>query len=287
MELIPKSQITELIPLFIQTRNISKKQSTILQKCMDKIRIYGDVSKQYYHLRDSAAIFKIDNYENIKFDMPEEKFMGQIIDENGKIKKKWLLTRGGLYRLMYSSNNNIGRLLRRCIEFIFDELFKKKYVTTENISGFIKEKHLSLYVNTVKDLQRNIDLLEKTKKSIERRNMYLEDFLEETHSKLGITEEKVVALEIDKINSIDHIEHLDNYINTMQNEKNNDINYIINKKRLTIIAKHTKTIYVYLELANNILLSKKSTILKNNHPYQILIVSYLSFLFVRHYFLVL
>jgi len=260
MELIPKSQITELIPLFIQTRNVSEKQSNLLQECMGKIRIYGNISKQYYHLRDSAAIFKIDNYERIEFDMPEEKFMGKIIDGNGEIKKKWLLTRGGLYRLMYSSNNNIGRLLRRCIEFIFDELFKKKYVTVGNIGDFIEEKQMSLYVKTVKDLQRNLDLLEKAKASIGRRCIYLEDSLEETHTRLGVFEGKVATLEIDKIKSIEDRKRQDNYIDTIQKEKDADMDYIINKRKLEVIAKHTKTIYIYLESMCNILLSRKSMV---------------------------
>jgi hypothetical protein len=259
MQLIPKSQITELIPLFIQKKKITEDQINILQEYINNIRIYGNESKQYYHLRDVATIFKIDDYNSIEFDMPEEKFMGTIIDKSGQLKKKWLLTRGGLYRLMYNSNNNIGKLLRRCIEFIFNELFKKKYVTMQNIEEFVKNDHLSLYIQTVKDLHRNIYLLKKEKESIERRNIYLEDFLEDSHNQLEVIRSKVINLEMDKISYVKKNKQITQHIEILKKESTDDVN-IINRKKLAIISKYTKTIFVYLESADNILLLSKKRV---------------------------
>jgi len=47
MELIPKSEILNLIPLFSQSKKLSFKQTDILQECMRNIRVYGTASEQF------------------------------------------------------------------------------------------------------------------------------------------------------------------------------------------------------------------------------------------------
>jgi len=165
---------------------------------------------------------------------------------------------------MYSSNNNIGKLLRRCIEFIFDELFRKQYVSVEDIGQFVDKKHLKLYIQTVKDLKRNIGVLEKSCESGKRRNLYLEEIVEDTNARLEVVNEKIVLMEIDKIAVIDERKQLDEYIKFIQDEKNTDADYVLNKRRMDLITKHTKNLYVYLESVDTVLLSKLSKIPKDS-----------------------
>lgn len=160
--------IKRLIPIYIEN-NKNKLSSSSIEKInlFSNVRIYGELENPKYHLVDVAHLLGIlDPIPKTEhFDEDEREFALVLNNPNKKTKKKYLLTEDGLQRFIYQSNTDVGRLFRKCIKYIIDELFTKRYITMEEVESHIENKYLELYKKTVKTISSNSNSISLTLQS--------------------------------------------------------------------------------------------------------------------------
>lgn len=239
----------KFIPKFIEERNISAKDVSIIKNCMSNIRVFGTPIKYGFHYRDTINVFQITNAEQIEFDDPEERYIG-IVESNGKKLRKLLLTQAGLYRVLYSADNNIGKLMRRCITYIFNQLLLDHHVSRKNVSDHINKEHPELISNVIKDMQTTIDILYKQREDEKRSRTILETQLDQSMNLLENIEDENFALNVQNTYLQNKCRELETTSHKIREEADKDKILIESSVMKNVLAKHGKKIYVYLEPSN-------------------------------------
>lgn len=260
-----QENIKDIIPIYIQN-NKDTLDSTATEKLnlLANIRIYGSPENPKYHLKDVAHLLNISNFIEKTDDFDdEERELAYIVDNQTNIRRKiYLLTDEGLQRFIYQSNTPVGKLFRKCIKFIIDELLSKKIVTLTEVAQNVENNHIELYKQAAIMFQKNINKLKEKNNQLQSRIEYLS----QSEEKLMAHEEKM-KYELDCIiNKMVSTQHkyklLANDFEKLEMEANGDINYIQLQKYKDLQKKYTKQIYIYLEPIPYDLIRKK---LKNKN----------------------
>lgn len=244
------SNIKVLIPVYVEHNKNNLSNDSIKKiNLFSNIRIYGGLENPKYHLKDVSELLGVsDPISKTKdFDDDERELAFVINDVNKKTKKKFLLTENGLQRFIYQSNTDVGKLFRKCIKYIIDELFTKRYITMEEVEDHIENKHLELYKKTVITLKKNASKLKHKNKMLQNR---LEIYIDSEDSARGELKDIKNRLdqEVDeKIKTENELKTLKKDYKTLENESIYSFDYLQRQEIIALQKKHTKPIYIYLE----------------------------------------
>ncbi len=201
--------------------DVSKKKADIIKKTFHDIKVFNTNTEPLFLARDIGILMGITNINSaIKNYNKSEKIIGYII-QKGIPKEKQLLTRYGVYRILFNSRTKLSELFRGFIYKLLDHMFqheidKLKSIINEyslNNQDLVKDSILELYENA----NRFKILYEKEKKE----RMIWMDKAEEGY-------DKILLLEAEK----DCVEISNTYNEMLINQLRIDNNFYLKKMRV-------------------------------------------------------
>jgi len=265
---IKKSNISNLIPIYIQNQN--KKNKTRLSKEDEKIvltfsiiRVYGELETPMYCLKDVSLAFNIENPKTkIKEFDDDEKECAITIQTDGTKKKMILLSSQGLHRLIWATDSIISTLFKKFSTYVINTLFIKKNVTMNDVSEYMIKNHLPLLKKTIKELKKNYSKERHKNEALLHRINFSIEQEKQTESDM-----KQVQYSLDNV-VIKNIEHEKKYrllerdFNKLNRELNCSPDVLQQRHVKKMYEKYTKPIYIYLDrISNNIQSIEKKILL--------------------------
>lgn len=245
-----QGNIKDIIPLYINNNKDNLKPDSIEKlNLLANVRIYGEPENPKYRLKDVARLLGISGSikKTAEFD-DDERELAYIIDDQVKSTKKiYLLTDEGLQRFIYQANTPLGKLFRKCIKFIVDELVNKKVVTLSQVVDNVEKNHIELYKCAALELKKNISKLEEKNRKLYARIEHLtqsEEIMRDEVNKIQYNLDCSVIKELEAKNKL---KVLENDYRKLEEEVSTDIDSLQIQRNLALQKKYTKPIYVYLE----------------------------------------
>lgn len=244
-----EGNINNLIPLYIHN-NKDKLSSDAIEKInmFSSVRIYGKLGNPKYHLKDVSQLLGINNpiQATNNFDK-DEREIAFVIERSSKLKRKYLLTEDGLQRFIYQSNTAMGKLFRKCIKFILDELLTKKMTNIIDLEKYVKNEHVDLYKQSILTLEKNMNKLQEKNRNLLLRAKSAEQAEDNVRQNLIGIQYNLDCVVRDKIEAENKIKTLEKDYEKIENELHSNFNYLQKQNILELQKKHTKPIYIYLE----------------------------------------
>jgi prophage antirepressor-like protein len=163
--------------------DVSKKKADIIKKTFNDIQVFNSNTEPLFLARDIGILMGITNISStIKNYNKTEKIIGYII-QKGIPKEKQLLTRYGVYRILFNSRTKLSELFRGFIYKLLDHMFQHEIDKLRTIINDYSMDNQDLVKGSILELYENANQFKMLYENEKRERLIWMDKAEEEHEK--------------------------------------------------------------------------------------------------------